>query len=285
MTSHDVVARARKILKTRRIGHTGTLDPFATGVLVICINRATRVAQFLMGDDKEYLARMRLGVMTDTGDLTGRPILPVTDTRHVTSEMVEEALAQFKGHIEQVPPMYSAKKIGGVKLYEMARRGEVVEREPVDVEIKELELDRGSNGPDIFSFRVVCSSGAYIRTLAEDIGKRLKVGAHLIELRRTRSGFCKLNHAVTLERLAEISEADGVERLLIPMAEVVAMEELRLTSDELEAVVHGRPIRRDGEWINGARAKLCSQNGGLIAIAEFDAKKRFWRPRVVLCDL
>src|SRR5215475_2179590 len=140
LTSHDVVARVRKILGTRRVGHAGTLDPFATGVLVICVNRATRLVRFLTGDDKEYVATMRLGFATDTGDLTGRPKTPVTDAGNITSEKVKEAFSRFLGPIKQIPPMYSAKKIGGVKLYEIARRGEEIERAPIVVEIKKLVL-------------------------------------------------------------------------------------------------------------------------------------------------
>src|SRR5215468_2419812 len=204
LTSHDVVARVRKILKTRRVGHTGTLDPFATGVLVVCINRATRLVQFLAGDEKEYFATMRLGFATDTGDLTGTPKTAVTDTRNITSEIVQGAFSHFLGHIKQIPPMYSAKKVGGVKLYDMARRGEEIERAPIDVEIKKLELlDPGatSEAPqanaqaalDEFSFRVACSSGTYIRALAEEIGALLGVGAHLTRLRRNRSGNLALD--------------------------------------------------------------------------------------------
>jgi tRNA pseudouridine55 synthase len=121
LTSHDVVARVRKILRTRRVGHAGTLDPFATGALVVCVNRATRLVQFLTGDDKEYVATMRLGFATDTGDLTGTPKTPVTDAGHITSNKIQETFSRFLGPVKQIPPMYSAKKIGGVKLYEMAR--------------------------------------------------------------------------------------------------------------------------------------------------------------------
>ncbi|MBK8314752.1 MAG: tRNA pseudouridine(55) synthase TruB [Acidobacteria bacterium] len=140
LTSHDVVSRVRKILKTRRVGHSGTLDPFATGVLVVCVNRATRLVQFLTGENKEYLATMRLGVATDTGDLTGTPISEATDAGSITAESIREALSHFRGRINQIPPMYSAKKIRGVKLYELARKGMEIEREPIEVEISELEL-------------------------------------------------------------------------------------------------------------------------------------------------
>jgi tRNA pseudouridine55 synthase len=287
ITSHDVVARVRKLLKTRRVGHTGTLDPFATGVLVICVNRATRLARFLTGDDKEYLATMRLGFATDTGDLTGRPVSPpvspVVDARHIATESVREALNHFRGRIRQTPPMYSAKKVGGVKLHEMARRGEEIERAPVEVEIKEIELCGASevaeNMTKDISFRVVCSSGTYVRTLAEDIGKRLGIGAHLTRLRRTRAGQCDIAQALTLEQLAETSEKDWV---LIPMPDVLPFPELSLNEEERKAVAYGRSIRRRGDWRHGDLAKLVDSSRALIAIAEFDPEKLVWRPIVVL---
>ena len=299
LTSHDVVARVRKILGTRRVGHAGTLDPFATGVLVVCVNRATRLVQFLTGADKEYVATMRLGFATDTGDLTGTPKTPVTDAGNITSDKVKEAFSRFLGPIKQIPPMYSAKKIGGVKLYEMARRGEEIERAPIVVEIKKLELlePAGCSGgarvdaqtaPDEFSFRVVCSSGTYIRALAEDIGAILGVGAHLTRLRRTRSGICSLDTAVTLEELADLARS-GPERLvMIPMADTIAMPTVQIGSEDRERVSHGRSIDHPegggADYANGAFAKLCDKKNQLIAIAEFDSSETLWRPRVVLTD-
>jgi len=300
LTSHDVVARMRKILGTRRIGHTGTLDPFATGVLVVCVNRATRLAQFLAGDDKEYVATMRLGFATDTGDLTGRPKTPVTDAGHITSENLKEALSCFLGPIKQIPPMYSAKKVGGVKLYEMARRGEEIERAPIGVEIKKLELLNPADDPGLaqantrtappeFSFRVVCSSGTYIRALAEEIGASLDVGAHLTRLRRTRSGNCSINDAVTLEKLADLARpGQGDQIMMIPMADAIAMPVVQVGSEDRKRVSHGRSIEHTGErpmnYADGALAKLCDKKNQLIAIAEFDSAKTLWRPRVVLID-
>jgi tRNA pseudouridine55 synthase len=279
-TSHDVVGRMRKILRTRRIGHTGTLDPFATGVLVICINKATRLAQFLTGDDKEYLATLRLGSATDTGDLTGRMITPIADTRHITFEMVNEALSHFRGRIRQTPPMYSAKKIAGKKLYEIARQGLEVEREPIEVEIKESEL-RGVEDSSCF-IRVVCSSGTYIRTLAEDIGKRLGVGAHLIELRRTRAGSFGLDRSVTLEQLAQLAETGQIERYTVPMVDALQFELLQLNDEERTAIGHGRSIRRCGTWVNGTQARLCDQRRQLMAIAVYNRDRQHWDPQIVL---
>jgi tRNA pseudouridine55 synthase len=291
-TSHDVVARVRKILRTRRVGHTGTLDPFATGVLVVCLNRATRLAQFLTGDEKEYVATMRLGFATDTGDLTGTPLSAATDARHISPQPVQDVLAQFCGRIQQIPPMYSAKKVDGVRLYELARRGREVQRRPVEIEIKEIELfalpeDSFATAETItkdFCFRVVCSSGTYVRTLAEDIGKRLGIGAHLATLRRTRAGGCRLEQAVTLEHLAELADAGAAEKVFISMVDAVAMPEIVLSDDERKAVAHGRSIKRDGPWGHEAQAKLCDRDRRLLAIAGYDVVQSVWRPRVVFAD-
>lgn len=288
-TSHDVVARMRGLLKTRRIGHTGTLDPFATGVLVTCIDRATRIVRFLSGDDKEYLATLRLGYATDTGDLTGRTITPVADATHITTAALNGALSHFRGRMEQTPPMYSAKKIGGTKLYEMARRGLEIERRPVDVEIKELELikiletsDSGEIPHKDCLIRVVCSAGTYVRTLAEDIGNRLGIGAHLIELRRARAGNFGLNRAVALEQLIKLAEADEVERVMLPMVDALNFEIIKLDEEERNAIRHGRSFRRRGDWSNGTQAMLCDQRRQLIAIAVYNGEKGLWSPQIVL---
>ena len=210
MTSHDVVARTRHILHERRVGHTGTLDPFATGVLVILLGKATRLAQFLSGVVKEYDAIIRLGYATDTGDRTGTPVSGPPEKRdNFTEEEVQAALQSLRGDIDQVPPMYSAKKVEGRKLYELARRGESVERKPVRVCIYDFAAIRPEgqlikdnlDGTFDFRARVSCSSGTYVRTLAEDFGKRLYVGAHLAELRRTRVGDLEITQAITLDEL------------------------------------------------------------------------------------
>ena len=220
-TSHDAVARVRKLLGTRRVGHTGTLDPFATGLLLICVNRATRLMQFLVGDDKEYKAVARFGFATDTGDLTGRPLLPAMDARYLTIQQLKEAASTMRGHIQQIPPMYSAKKIGGVKLYELARQGKRVDRQSNEIEIKELEIEEALGLGNVngvttqdFSFRVVCSSGTYVRVLAEDLGKCLNVGAHLTALRRLRVGRFSLARANSLEQLAELVKTLPAEQIL-----------------------------------------------------------------------
>ena len=277
------------MLKTRRIGHTGTLDPFATGVLITCINRATRLVRFLSGDEKEYLATVRLGYATDTGDLTGKALTPIADARQITTDMLENALSHFRGRIAQTPPMYSAKKIAGTKLYEMARRGQEIERRPIEVEIKEIELKKiedSFSGGDILMrdclVRVVCSAGTYIRTLAEDLGNRLGVGAHLIGLRRTCAGNFGLDRSVTLEQLAKFVEEDEIEQILVPMVEALEFEILQLNEEERRAIGHGRSLKRSGEWLHGTHAMLCDQMRQLIAIAVYNGERGLWDPQIVL---
>ncbi|NOT64279.1 MAG: tRNA pseudouridine(55) synthase TruB [Acidobacteria bacterium] len=269
-TSHDVVAKLRGLLKTRRIGHTGTLDPFATGVLVMCVNRATRLVQFLTAEDKEYVATMRLGFATDTGDLTGKPIGEVVDASHITAADVESVLPRFRGLIQQTPPMYSAKKIDGKKLYELARRGETVERAAITVEIQELEVVSGAVGG--FTLRVVCSSGTYIRTLAEDIGKVLGVGAHLIALRRTRAGRHTLAEAHKLEALAEAVPQ------LIAMPAALNFPTFAVSDGERDSLWHGKILRREASV---GFAQCVDATGQLIALVEYLTEKKGWQPRVV----
>jgi len=197
-TSHDVVAKLRGILRERRIGHAGTLDPMATGVLPVFVGRATRAVEFAAEREKEYIAGLRLGQITDTQDVTGNTL----ETRpvSVTREQVEAVLDQFRGDIHQIPPMYSALKKDGKKLYELARRGEEVERKPRPITIYELELLEQTSPTD-FTLRVLCSKGTYVRTLCHDIGQVLGCGGTLSSLRRTKSAGFTLAEAVTLEDL------------------------------------------------------------------------------------
>src|SRR6266571_3777062 len=258
LTSHDVVARVRKTIAERRVGHTGTLDPFATGVLVVLVGRATRLAQFLSGAEKEYEALIRFGHRTDTGDITGKQIgeeqshAKPQSTRSLREEEIETALASLRGEIEQTPPMYSAKKIGGRKLYELARRGEEVERKPVRVTISEFEciseLDDSmkslDNGTQDLRVRVVCSAGTYIRTLAEDLGQLLGTGAHLAELRRTRAGTFKIEDAMTLDELRDLKESGSFETKLISPFEVLShLPAIELEADDARQTVNGIELR------------------------------------------
>ncbi|HEX8635809.1 MAG TPA: tRNA pseudouridine(55) synthase TruB [Pyrinomonadaceae bacterium] len=323
-TSHDVVARVRRVLGERRVGHTGTLDPFATGVLVVLVGRATRLAQFLSGAEKEYDALVRFGYATETGDLTGarresssplaedaageaaKAVRPCAEWER---EEVELALESLRGESAQVPPMYSAKKVRGQKLYELARRGVEVERAAVGVRISVLEMleaddaarradsaagraddawrRENADGTCDLRVRVVCSAGTYIRVLAEDLGAQLGAGAHLAALRRTRAGAFRLAEAVTLEALAERAEAGGADKLLIaPDATLPELPFVHLTAEEARRARHGAAVRSPDEsgstWREGERVRMRDAAGKLIAVGVYDAARGRLQPRVML---
>ena len=213
-TSQDVAARLRRVFGTRRVGHGGTLDPMATGVLPVMVGRATRGAAFLENARKQYMATLRLGLLTDTEDTTGT----VPETRPVTvgREDVEAMFRRFLGRQMQVPPMYSAVKVDGKKLYTLARQGQHIERAPRPIEIYRLELVQVQDRD--YTFLVDCSKGTYIRTLCKDIGLALGCGGTMAALRRTQAGAYSLDDAISLERLLDMAEAgDPVERLLRPV--------------------------------------------------------------------
>ncbi len=296
MTSHDVVARVRRIVGERRVGHTGTLDPFATGVLIVLVGRATRLAQFLSSSVKEYEAVIRLGFATDTGDVTGRPLTTAVEkTDPWRKEEIEAALASLRGEIEQVPPMYSAKKLGGKKLYELARRGEEVERKAVRVTIHSLELTRvagetflqNSDGTTDIEVHVACSAGTYVRTLAEDLGKRLGVGAHVAELRRTKAGSFVLTNATTLEQLEEQVRHNSLDEVLVtPDTALEFLPGVSLNSLEVQRTHQGRPLKleskshqtlSESDWV-----RMRDEAGLLVAVGIYDSKADLVHPRVVL---
>lgn len=222
-TSHDVVAKARRILGMKRIGHTGTLDPQVTGVLPLCLGRATRVVEYIQELPKEYVATLRLGMASDTEDLTGT-ITESVDEVKVTEEEVLAVLNSFKGVISQIPPMYSAVKVEGKRLYELAREGKTVERKSREVEIYEIEMTDmvySGNYPDI-TFRVLCSKGTYIRTLCVDIGRALGVPGVMVKLERTMSAGISASHCLTLEQIAEHKEAGTLDEHLIAADEAIS---------------------------------------------------------------
>jgi tRNA pseudouridine55 synthase len=293
-TSHDVVARTRRVLREKRIGHTGTLDPFATGVLVLLVGRATRLAQFLAGAEKEYVATIRLGFATDTGDLTGarRAGGGETDCATLKLEELEAALVPLRGRFEQVPPMYSAKKVAGKKLYELARKGEEIERKAVPVHVSEFEIvadvdgsfsHRNEDGTCDVRARVVCSAGTYVRALAESFGENLKTGAHLAALRRTRAGEFTLERAVTLEELPKILE-EGREFLVPLEAALPQLPSAHLTDEEARRVRHGAAVGAGASrlWEDGTHVALLDEHGALLAVGAYDAGASLLRPRVML---
>ena len=219
VTSHRIVSAMRKLYDTPRVGHTGTLDPMATGVLPILLGRAVKASEYVMADEKEYLAGMKLGVATDTQDVTGETVF--TSDLIPDEEEVVKAAASFVGEYDQIPPMYSAIKMGGEKLLDIARRGETVEREPRRVTIKECEAKRRDDGT--YSLRVVCSKGTYVRTLCDDIGKKLGCGAAMASLVRVRSGPFTLDGSRTVE---EIENMTLEERIAAVMPTAALFEDL-----------------------------------------------------------
>jgi len=215
MTSHDVVQRVRRAIGQSRVGHTGTLDPSATGVLVVCLGRATRLVQFLQAGTKTYAARMVLGIETDSQDAEGEVVARVA-ADHIDERQLCEALTRFQGEIAQIPPMVSAVKVGGERLHHKARRGEIVDREPRQVTVHDLVLDMFEPGEHPHaSFLVTCSSGTYVRTLAHDVGRDLGVGGSLEGLRRLANEPFHLDDAVSLEDFETACQDGAVGQLIM----------------------------------------------------------------------
>ena len=290
-TSHDVIARLRRILKTKRIGHTGTLDPFATGVLVVMVGKATRLARFLDRDEKEYEAVIRFGFVTDTGDKTGTKKEENSTNNELISELLdkvewENIFQRFRGVIEQTPPMYSAKKVKGKKLYEMARKGIEIEREAVKVKISKLELinDTNNKTADQRSIKVSCSAGTYIRTLAEDIGKKIGIGAHLAELRRIRAGKFSVENAVKLEDLAKMAENEDVAKILIPLNESIShLPKVVMEEFEVKKIINGMKIfREETEFEDLQAIRMTDEKNNLIAVGFYTNADKMIQPRVVV---
>ncbi len=295
ITSHDVVARVRRATGTRRVGHAGTLDPFATGVLVCCIGRATRLVQFLVGLDKEYLAKVRLGYATDTQDRTGKQITPLCSSKELSLEDLRLVLDQFTGPRLQTPPMFSAKKVGGERLYRAARAGREVEREPASVTVYSIELieDEGpaltvtEEGSSDFQVRVRCTSGTYIRTLAHDIGERLGVGAHLVELRRTAVGHFRLCDALKLDEVEAMAREELCAELISPSGMLSHLPALHLDDERASLVRNGRAfsLPEDEAALMAERSvpvRLCDRADNLLAVGDYDSRLKLVRPRVVL---
>ena len=285
ITSHDVVARCRRVLRTKRIGHTGTLDPFATGVIVILVGQATRLARFLDKDAKEYEAVAQLGAETETGDRTGGQRITNYELRDVSAEEIENVLEDFRGEIEQTPPMYSAKKVAGKKLYELARKGIEIERKPVKVKIYELRITNYElREKSQITICVACSAGTYIRTLAEDIGRRLETGAHLAELRRTKAGKFGIEKAVSLEKLEEIVAENRRGEVLVSMNEAVShLPQMVLSETEIKKTRNGIKLNfENGEIEDNAMVRMIDENKNLIAVGFYSEAEKTVQPKTVL---
>jgi tRNA pseudouridine55 synthase len=273
LTSHDVVQRVRRILNTPAAGHTGTLDPFATGLLVVLIGRATRLARFIERQPKRYLATARLGAQTTTDDPTGETIFSSPAGDRVPEVRVREELAEFLGTHLQRPPQFSAKRVGGERSYRKARRGESVELPEASVTVHDIELVE-YRPPDL-CFRAVVSPGTYLRAIARDLGERLGVGAHLTALRREAIGTLQVDDAVLLDNLTPgaVLSARSVLRDL---------PRVDLDASAREAVLHGRPVKDSGEAgkLGSGEAVALVEQGELIAVARVD--DGWLRPTVVL---
>jgi tRNA pseudouridine55 synthase len=279
LTSHDVVQIIRRGTGIRRAGHTGTLDPRASGVLVVLIGPAVRLSEYVSASDKRYQATIRLGSSTDTydaeGAVTGSPTVSVDE---ITEEQFNKVLERFIGEIEQVPPPYSAVKVQGRRAYDMAREGEEVDLAPRIIKVYSLEILEWA--PPEVVIDVYCSSGTYVRSLANDLGKELGTGAHLVGLRRTKSGRFTLRDAVPLRRLQEAFDAGNWYRNLIPAAEALAdWPMVELDADQVELIRHGHRIPAEAGQSGLARG--VSQQGDLVALLEVDPATQEWQPRKV----
>lgn len=246
-TSHDVVGRARRALGERRIGHTGTLDPFASGLLLLCVGPATRLSEYVTGLDKEYVATARLGEVTTTDDLQGEVVRNVSGWEEVSEADVAGALARFVGEIDQVPPQFSAKKVGGEAMYRRARRGEHVDLPASRVTVFSAEVEEVA--PPHVRFRVHCSSGTYLRALARDLGEALGTGAHLTRLRRTRIGRFAVDGALSPD---ELDDPPAVERMAMsPLEGLAHLPSWVVDAEGVRRLSHGQSVPYAGPDVIG----------------------------------
>ncbi len=261
-TSHDIVAIARRALNTRRVGHTGTLDPFASGLMLLCLGQATRLAEYLTGLSKEYRATARLGFATTTDDVEGTPIEPTDAWQSLSPDDVTNALSAMVGGVKQVPPAFSAKKLAGERMYERARRGEVVEQQPVSVVIHEIRIVEIAL-PDI-TFDVRCSSGTYVRAIARDLGVKLSVGGHLTALRRNAVGDFTVENAVTLNDMHDESRVRAA--WISPLEAMRHLPQYSIGDDAVAAITHGRAVPAPVDTIENTPIVL-TRGDTLVAIA------------------
>ena len=288
MTSHDVVARVRRLLGERSVGHLGTLDPLATGVLPLLIGRYTRLAQFFAAADKTYQGVIRLGFATDTYDADGEQVGPIAANHKVTLEEVRECARQFVGEIEQTPPRFSAKKIGGIPAYKLARNNRNVELKSVRVQVERFEIHKLESDRAFFTAKV--SAGTYVRSLAHDLGQRIGIGAHLAELRRSESGEFSLEQAVVLDDLVEMgdqsaADEDTVEAWigrvsLHPRQILPQLPAVTVNAETAGLISNGRAVNL-AELSRAPQVKVFEGERRLLAIASRIAGTLF-QPKVVL---
>ncbi len=274
LTSFDIVARVKRITGERHTGHAGTLDPLATGVLPICLGKATRIIEYLFDETKTYLAEIELGITTDTYDSTGK-VNKTADASSITREKVESVLAAFRGSILQTPPMYSALKHNGTPLYKLAREGIEVERKSRPAQIDKLEITTWK--PCIFGLEVVCGKGTYIRSLAHDIGEALGCGAIMKNLVRSRVGPFNLEESITLEQLQETTNKGYAERYLYPLDYALqAFDALVVNHEQQCSLIHGMPISLETHQ-PAAISRVYNQDGGFVGMVTWDAVNLRWQ--------
>jgi len=267
ITSNRALQIVKRVYKANKAGHTGNLDPLATGLLPICLGEATKVSGYLLDSDKRYLASCTLGIKTNTADAEGE-VIETRPVENYSEEMIQSVLNQFIGEIEQIPPMHSALKVNGQPLYKLAHKGEVIERKPRKVTIYEIRFIRLENG--ILELDVLCSKGTYIRTLAEDIGERLGCGAHISALRRSLSGPFQLENAVTLAGLEHLAEdsLDQIDSFLLrPEEALLDWPEVSLSEHSTHYVQQGQAVQVPKAPTQGL-VRLHGQNGQFIGVGQ-----------------
>ena len=290
-TSHDVVQAARRALRQRRIGHTGTLDPAATGLLVLCVGRATRLQQFLLAWPKTYQGEIRLGFATTTYDADGAPVEPTRPAPPLEPAQLAELAARFTGELEQLPPPYSAKKIAGRKFYELAREGQEVPREAKHVRVLEFRLE--PIDAEHLRFLVTCSSGTYVRSLAHDIGEALGCGGHLASLRRVAVGPWLVADGVSAEALANRPQELPPGAFIALSAAVLPFPQVALNPTAADHFTHGQEVvvrETDGEFTPGGQVAVSDRDGELLGVGQaviFRSRARTLHlaPRLVLTEV
>lgn len=283
-TSHDVVAKLRGILKQKKIGHMGTLDPNAVGVLPVCLGKATKLCNLLSEKDKTYTATMLLGAETDTQDTTGQITnqTPEEEVMKLSEEKVFDVIKSYIGEYDQIPPMFSAIKINGQKLYNLARKGEEIERPPrhckiIDITITKIDLPR-------VSFHVTCSKGTYVRTLCYDIGKDLGVGACMEKLTRTRVERFDIKDSISLSQIEEIRDQGVLEQYITPVDEILDMYSKCMVSEEAEKLLYNGNIFTSRNTLlkmnhqDGQTVRVYTHDGKFIGLYMYIAEKQIYKP-------
>ncbi len=280
-TSHDVVAKLRGICKQKKVGHTGTLDPDAVGVLPVCLGCATRLCDMLTEKDKEYVAVLRLGVTTDTQDITGKVLAEKEVTESV--EKVREVISSFEGEQLQIPPMYSALKVNGKKLYELAREGKEIERKARPIVVHEIEI-LSENMPE-FTIRIKCSKGTYIRTICHDIGQKLSCGGAMVSLKRTKVGNFGIEDSYTLSRIEDMAKEGRLCEILLPVEKVFEkLPEIRVKETAMKALLNGNQLKKEeilmlsDEALKAEEVRVYGSDGRFYGVYGYQEGRKLFCP-------